>query len=100
MEAYIAHLLIIIGIFGILTMGQNIILGYTGLFGIAQAGFYGIGAYTSALMVLKLGLPFWPALIAAPVWWPGLIGWLPGPVHHAPGRRLFLHRHPWVSWSS
>ncbi len=77
MEAYIAHLLIIIGIFAILTMGQNIILGYTGLFGIAQAGFYGIGAYTSALMVLKLGLPFWLAIIGAGIM-AGLIGWLLG----------------------
>ena len=77
MEAYLAHLLIIIGIFAILTMGQNIILGYTGLFGIAQAGFYGIGAYTSALVVLKLGLPFWSGLLAAGVV-AGLIGWLLG----------------------
>ena len=77
MEAYIAHLLIIIGVFAILTMGQNIILGYTGLFGIAQAGFYGIGAYTSALLVLKLGLPFWLGLPMAGIV-AGLIGWLLG----------------------
>ena len=77
MEAYIAHLLILIGIFGILTMGQNIILGYTGLFGIAQAGFYGIGAYTSALLVLKLGFSFWPALATACVM-SGVLGWILG----------------------
>ncbi len=67
MEAYLAHLLIFIGIYAILTMGQNIVLGYTGLFGIAQAAFYGIGAYTSALLALKLGMPFWVGLVAGAV---------------------------------
>jgi len=58
-------------------MGQNIILGYTGLFGIAQAAFYGLGAYTSALLTLKLGLPFWIGLAAGAVV-AGLFGWLLG----------------------
>jgi branched-chain amino acid transport system permease protein len=65
MEAYITHIVILIGIYSILTMGQNITLGYTGLFALAQAAFYGIGAYTSALFALKLGIPFWGGLVAA-----------------------------------
>lgn len=77
MEAYFSHLLIMVGLFAILTMGQNIILGYTGLFGIAQAGFYGIGAYASALLVLKLGAPFWLGLLTAG-FLAGLVGWLLG----------------------
>ncbi len=77
MEAYIAHMLILVGIYAVITMGQNIILGYTGLFGIAQAAFYGIGAYTSALLVLKLGLPFWIGLAAGAIM-AGLFGWLLG----------------------
>jgi len=77
MEAYLAHMLIIIGIYAVITMGQNIILGYTGLFGIAQAAFYGIGAYTSAILALKLGLPFWVGLPAGALA-AGLFGWLLG----------------------
>jgi len=77
MEAYITHMLILIGIYAILTMGQNIVLGYTGLFGIAQAAFYGIGAYTSALLVLKLGVPFWGGLLAGALMG-GLMGWALG----------------------
>lgn len=77
MEAYIAHMLILIGIFAILTMGQNIVLGYTGLFGIAQAAFYGIGAYTSAILALKLGVPFWGGLLAGALLG-GLLGWVLG----------------------
>jgi branched-chain amino acid transport system permease protein len=38
------------GIFAILSMGLNIQWGYTGLFNIGIAGFYAVGAYTSALL--------------------------------------------------
>jgi branched-chain amino acid transport system permease protein len=77
MEAYITHMLILTGIYAILTMGQNIVLGYTGLFGIAQAAFYGIGAYTSALLALKLGVPFWGGLLAGALMG-GFMGWALG----------------------
>lgn len=42
-----------------LALSQNLITGFTGMLTLGQAAFYGIGAYTSALMVLKLGAP-WP----------------------------------------
>jgi len=38
------------GIFAILSLGLNIQWGYTGLFNIGIAGFYAVGAYTSALL--------------------------------------------------
>lgn len=38
------------GIFAVLCLGLNIQWGYTGLFNIGIAGFYAIGAYTSALL--------------------------------------------------
>jgi branched-chain amino acid transport system permease protein len=50
-----------------LALGQNLITGFGGLLTLGQAGFYAIGAYTSALLVLRLGAP-WPlALLAAGV---------------------------------
>lgn len=40
----------------------NVINGYSGQFNIGHAGFFGIGAYASAILSIKLGLPFWVAL--------------------------------------
>lgn len=64
---YIFHLLNIIGIFSILAISLNIALGYTGLFNIAHAALWGIGAYASGLITLKLGLPFWLGLLMSGV---------------------------------
>jgi len=46
----------------ILTVSLNLILGYTGQISIAHGAFFGIGAYTSALLTLKLNMSFWLAL--------------------------------------
>jgi branched-chain amino acid transport system permease protein len=45
-----------------LTMGLNIITGYTGQVSLGHAAFFGIGAYTSALLSVKAGVPFGFAL--------------------------------------
>ena len=47
---YVVFFAITAGIFAMLTLGLNIQWGYTGLFNIGIAGFYAIGAYTSALI--------------------------------------------------
>lgn len=60
---YIFHLFNIIGIFSILAISLDIVLGYTGLFNIAHAALWGIGAYTSGLLTLHLGFPFWAGLL-------------------------------------
>ena len=46
-------------------MGLQLLLGCSGQFSIGQAAFYGIGAYTSALLTTKLGVAFPLALIGA-----------------------------------
>ena len=51
--------------YAVLGMGLNVLIGYTGLVSLGHAGFYGIGAYTCALLMTKLGWPFWPALLCA-----------------------------------
>ena len=53
---------IIVGIYIILTLSLNIISGYAGQASLGHAAFFGIGAYASALLTLKLGLNFWAAL--------------------------------------
>jgi len=51
--------------FATLAVAWNIMGGYAGMFSFGQAAFFGIGAYTSALLTLKLEWSFWPALAAA-----------------------------------
>lgn len=55
---YILHILILIGIYTILSVSLNLLVGYTGILSIAHAAFYGVGAYIAALMALKLQTPF------------------------------------------
>ncbi|MFC2167761.1 branched-chain amino acid ABC transporter permease [Acidobacteriota bacterium] len=59
------HILILIGIYIILSVSLNLILGYAGLLSIAHAAFYGVGAYVAALMTIKLHSPFIINMICA-----------------------------------
>lgn len=63
---YFIHLGVLALIWMIVAQGTNIIQGYTGYVSIAQAGFMGIGAYTSALLSVSLGLPVWLTIVIAP----------------------------------
>ncbi|WP_309372922.1 branched-chain amino acid ABC transporter permease [Rhodoferax sp.] len=54
-----------IGIFAILTMSANLITGTTGLMTLGHAGFYGIGAYTAALLATQMHWPFYLTLPTA-----------------------------------
>lgn len=56
-----------IGIFILLALSLNIITGYAGQPSLGHAAFFGIGAYTAAVMTTKLNLSFWLALPVAGV---------------------------------
>jgi len=45
------------GVYIMLGLSLNIIVGYAGLFQLGHAAFYALGAYTAAIMNLKLGIP-------------------------------------------
>jgi branched-chain amino acid transport system permease protein len=62
---YAFHLLILIEIYLLLAVSLNLIVGYGGLVSLAHASFYGIGAYTASLLMLRAGWSFSLALIAA-----------------------------------
>jgi branched-chain amino acid transport system permease protein len=62
---YYLHVLIVAGIFGVLALSLNLLLGYTGQLSLGHAAFFGIGAYTSALLTLRAEWSFWAALPAA-----------------------------------
>ncbi len=59
---YYLNILIMSGIWSIVALSLNLILGYTGQVNLAHGAFFGIGAYASALLMLKLHLNFWLAL--------------------------------------
>ncbi|HEX8494385.1 MAG TPA: branched-chain amino acid ABC transporter permease [Pyrinomonadaceae bacterium] len=60
---YLLHILIITGIYIILTLSLNLILGYTGLPNLGHAAFYCVGAYTSSLLALNFGFSPWLGLL-------------------------------------
>ena len=60
---YIIHLFILIGIFSILGLSLNLVIGYTGLLSATHAGFYGIGAYAVAILMKNTGMNFFIALL-------------------------------------
>jgi ABC-type branched-subunit amino acid transport system ATPase component/ABC-type branched-subunit amino acid transport system permease subunit len=62
----------LICIIGMVTMGLNVLTGYTGLISLGQAGLYAVGAYTGALLGVKLGMSFFPALILSTLFAAGI----------------------------
>ena len=62
---YVFHLLIYFGVYAILAMGLNLIVGYCGLLSLAHAGYFAIGAYAYALGTLAWGLDSLSALMLA-----------------------------------
>jgi len=60
---YLLHILVISGIYVILTLSLNLIVGYTGLPALGHAAFSCIGAYTSSLLALNMGLSPWIGLL-------------------------------------
>lgn len=72
---------ILIAIIG--AVGINILTGFTGQISLGQGAFLGVGAYASAFLTVKVGIPFWFAVPAA-----GLITFCVGMVFGIPSLRL------------
>lgn len=85
-SSYMHQILNMMLINGIITIGLYVIFGLTGIFSVAQAAFWGIGAYTAALLATRLGVPWYVCFLAAPIV-AGLFGILLG----APTLRLKTH---------
>ncbi|RMD90959.1 MAG: branched-chain amino acid ABC transporter permease [Alphaproteobacteria bacterium] len=64
---YYLHLSILALIWVIAAQGQNLIQGYTGYVSIVQAGFMGVGAYSTTLLGLHFALPVWLTMLLAPL---------------------------------
>ena len=64
---YIVGIGVISGIYIILALGLNLITGYMGIISIGHAAFFGIGAYTAALLALRFHWSFLLTFLAAAV---------------------------------
>ena len=86
------HTMILAMIYAVLAMGLNLQLGFTGLYNFGHVAFFGIGAYTSALMGLAgmpptVGMAF--AMLTA-----GAAGFLLAVFALRLTGDFFRHRHP------
>jgi branched-chain amino acid transport system permease protein len=72
---FLLHILVLFGIYTTLAISLDLLVGHTGLLSMSQAAFYGLGAYTSALLAVEFGLPF-PASILAGMISAGLISFV------------------------
>ncbi|MFQ5422227.1 MAG: branched-chain amino acid ABC transporter permease, partial [Anaerolineae bacterium] len=61
---YFLTLMILVGQFTMLTVGLSLLMGYAGQISLGQATFFGIGAYTTAILSTRFALSPWLALTA------------------------------------
>lgn len=80
---YWLHVMNLGGIFAICTLSLNLLTGCTGLFSVGHIAFYGIGAYTAAVLATRFSVPFFVAVLCA-----GLMAMVFGLVLGMPALRL------------
>lgn len=56
---YVLHLLVFVLLYGMIALSLNVSSGFTQLISLAQAGFFGVGAYTTAILATRYGWPLW-----------------------------------------
>lgn len=66
-NSYVTGIIMQAATYAVAVVGLTVVLGYAGQITLAQAAFFGIGAYCLALGILDLGLNFWVALVFAVV---------------------------------
>jgi len=72
--SHYVDVMVFAGIFSLVTLGLSLLMGYAGQISLAQAAFFGIGAYTSGILTSRLGWDPWAAIpagagLAAAVAW-------------------------------
>ena len=80
---YMLYVLNTMGIYAIAAIGLNLLIGYTGQISLGHGAFFGVGAYTAAILATRAGFPFLLAVPAA-----GLVTAAVGMVFGLPTARL------------
>ncbi|MDY7038047.1 MAG: branched-chain amino acid ABC transporter permease [Thermodesulfobacteriota bacterium] len=76
---FYTYILAVIFVTSLLAMSLNLAVGHGGLFQFHHSAFYGVGAYSMALMITRASLPMWVGFVTGPIIaaFVGLIiGWL------------------------
>ena len=84
--SHYTDVMVFAGIFSLACLGLSLLMGYAGQISLAQAAFFGIGAYTSAILTTKFGINSWLAIPAGAVV-SGTVAWFVG----VPSLRLKGH---------
>mgnify|MGYP003733821143 CR=1 FL=1 len=63
-DPYYLRIIILLGINVIMALGLNLTTGVTGQLSMGHAAFMSLGAYTAAILTVRYGVPFFPALLA------------------------------------
>lgn len=64
---FYVYILTVIFVTSLFAMSLNMLVGHGGLYQFHHAAFYGVGAYTAALVFTKTALPFWVGFLAGPM---------------------------------
>jgi ABC-type branched-subunit amino acid transport system permease subunit len=64
-QRYILHVLIFTAIFAALALSYDLVVGHVGSLSLAHPAFFGIGAYTAAILATRAGWPFLAGVLAA-----------------------------------
>jgi branched-chain amino acid transport system permease protein len=64
---YLVHVVVLVGLYVILAAGLNLVMGYANQVSLGHAGFYGLGAYVSAVLSVRYGLSPWLGMPVAAV---------------------------------
>ena len=62
LSPYYMNILVRIGIYTIMALGLNILVGYTGIVSLGQAAFVAIGSYGTTILMMKIGMNFFIAM--------------------------------------
>ncbi len=64
-SGYVISVAVFVGIWVTLALSLNILTGYAGQVSLGHAAFFGIGAYASAVLAVRYGMPFWVDFLGA-----------------------------------
>lgn len=82
-KTYTLYVINLMGIAAIAAVGLNVLIGFTGQISLGHGAFFGVGAYSAAVLATSLGLPFLLSVLAA-----GVVTALVGMVFGIPSLRL------------
>ncbi len=64
-QPYVLRTSILVLLYVVLALSLNLVLGFAGQLSMGHSAFYAVGAYTTALLTVNFGVPFWLALLAS-----------------------------------